>query len=151
MSKRSGYYSQRCSGGADLVAFYFKRSVLDPFRADPRYIVGESSLSCNESNVAPGEETGWLQQYIGATGNNGEPAIMVILAHLNWLTESEQNWFKSNELPSGHISMEMIKPVLRGRPPATISPIYALSSALECANELAGFKMFRITRGAHLV
>lgn len=141
---RSGYYSEQCEPGPNGRPFYFRREVLDLFRSDPRYKLGETDLHANEEHPAAGE-VGWLQQYVAATGPDGESAIMVIHAHLNWLTETEQAHFKGYELKSGGISSDLVKPVLYGEGPETITPIYALTSALAQINLIVGDRLFRCT------
>ena len=148
---KEGSYSKRCRpNAANPDPIFFRREVLDHFRQDPRYQVHESCLRAT-GGAAHDDHVGWLQQYVSATGPSGEPAIMVILAHLNRLTAEEQHYFHNFELASGSVSGDVIGPILHGVPSPTVTALYALSEALGEANRIvAPRKVFRKTDSIEL-
>ncbi len=123
--RTEGHYSMlfRQDHGVGIQPYFFEPSVLDKYRDDPNYHVTSYRISTEDGSSAEGSS---IQQYVWGNKPDGTPCVVVLLAHLDTLSQRDQLHWKAHELDAREASQAKIchrykKPMWDGEFPDTIS------------------------------
>lgn len=121
---------------------FFSASLIEFLRRNPEYSVLPDRIYGQSS---------YIQQYVQARGSNGEPAIMILLAHLSTLSAEDQGRFKNFEIKAGAVDPDAAQAILFGEWPSSDVFHCSLSAVLTEINSLCGTqKLFDVDSEAAL-